>query len=246
MQPFFFIHIPKTAGTSLRAMLAHARPRVRCFPSRWRLWVNGGRYPGLAAYENAVRTGRHRCLAGHLPVAAARQLGCPEQWVLLRDPVDRALSNLRHLQRNVPEYRALELEALASRRPVVANHLWNLQCQFLQDLDASRMDGFRRGAQRPEIDLESALANLQRCRFVGITEQFAASVALAERTGGFRLPSLRHDNRGADRHGNGPSDALCERLAAMNQLDRVLYDTATQLFEDRCRGAAATPAPAAC
>ena len=227
----FLIHIPKTAGTSLREMLQRAKPRAACFPEGWRLMLNRGRYPSEERILRAARAGHFRFVAAHLPYAFAQQAGRLQCWVMVRNPVERAISNLHHFQRHSPRHRDMDLETLARRKSIVANHLADLQCQFLQDAvdpDAP----FRATLKPPTIDLASALENLERCEFIGITERFHESIRLAEHTAGLKLPGTKHVNRRPAGAEPFPGKLL-ERLRALNEADQILYDRACELFEER-------------
>ncbi|MDX1571560.1 MAG: hypothetical protein R3200_13850 [Xanthomonadales bacterium] len=229
----FLIHIPKTAGTSLREMLQRASPRAACFPQAWRLMLNRGRYPSEEATLRAAQSGRYRFVAAHLPYAFAQRAGRLPCWVMVRDPVKRAISNLRHFQRRSPRHRGMELRSLVRRKSIVVNHLTNLQCQFLQDA-VDPHAAFRATLEPPTIDLESALENLERCEFIGITERFDESIRLAEHTAGLKLPGAKHVNR-RPAAAEPFSEALLKRLRSLNEADQFLYERACELFDERLK-----------
>lgn len=115
-----FLHLPKTAGTSLRAALArHFRPEEVFRPE------------GLADWGEALADpGRYRFWAGHMPFSLVALIPPPVFVVtLLRDPVERILSLYtfwrRHADPARPHLRvAMECDLegfLASAEPAVRN-----------------------------------------------------------------------------------------------------------------------------
>ncbi|MFM2091611.1 MAG: hypothetical protein RLZZ127_2100 [Planctomycetota bacterium] len=95
--PLIVIHIPKTAGTSLRVMLEQ-----RLAPAE-RLWIYGTKetlsldQAGALPAETIRST---RVCMGHFPYGVHERLGvAPRYATVLRDPVDRVISRYRHALR---------------------------------------------------------------------------------------------------------------------------------------------------
>jgi Sulfotransferase family len=115
---FFFIHVMKTAGTTFRSQAAPNFARGEMFPNP---------FEDLTDLEKILRSievrrffdmpteqrDQIRFFAGHVPYAAAA-MTCPEAITLaiVRDPVDRTLSYLRHCQRGHAEHQSLPLEEI--------------------------------------------------------------------------------------------------------------------------------------
>jgi len=89
--PLFFMHIPKTAGMSMRQYLNEQyHPEEICPAERWQDLAGGAR--GVASY---------RLVRGHFRYNL-RELVAPgaHMLVVLRDPLRRTVSALRHLARD--------------------------------------------------------------------------------------------------------------------------------------------------
>jgi hypothetical protein len=123
-----FIHVMKTAGTTLLTELRTVLPpesvwpadTARSGPDSEEHWLGMRQYASLSALMDlpvAVRT-RLSLVAGHHPYALRSVLDGwseTEPWsviTLLRDPVARTLSHLGQLQRGQPEGDRMSLEAI--------------------------------------------------------------------------------------------------------------------------------------
>jgi hypothetical protein len=93
------MHIPKTAGTSLRWMLEDEFGSRQVYPGEYYLksLSNGWYLTGSAILSEYSHLPFHRVLVGHFTAAMADMV--PEQYrtaTILREPIQRSLSVLAH------------------------------------------------------------------------------------------------------------------------------------------------------
>ncbi|MCL5255755.1 MAG: sulfotransferase family protein [Gammaproteobacteria bacterium] len=108
MRPLFFIHIPKTAGTSLRVALEKSLGAAAICadygdgnPQTSQV-VQDCMFNGIAdPYQLALQQPRSRVLTGHIPVAKYAPLFAVQDiFTLVREPTARVISEYFHFQRH--------------------------------------------------------------------------------------------------------------------------------------------------
>ena len=230
-KPHFFIHIPKTAGTAFKKLLEEKHLGGRFFPSRAYVDKNGGLYPHL---PELIKLDQPRktpsILIGHYPYATQQMVkGVPKKIVILRDPVERVISNIYHIKNydtrmegKTPE----EVYKLGSW------HFSNLQVRYLTDKGIHPNMRFLDGKPLKQPQLKSAVANMRSCEVVGISKQLDRTVDLANKALGWSLSTPKQVN--VARTPKVISDKLRKRIIADNQLDQKLFDMATQRFNNLC------------
>jgi hypothetical protein len=103
-QRIFFIHIAKTAGTSMRRMLEREFGARLVYPGSHHLrLLPEANYPhGSEILRDFARLPPHNVLTGHVTAAMADMLPRPYRTAtIVREPIQRSLSMLGHFSRNL-------------------------------------------------------------------------------------------------------------------------------------------------
>lgn len=207
------VHVPKTAGTAFRAILE-------------------GLHPGRVALDEGHAEGTYvdldaRCIHGHF--RSAHYLRLTERPMLLawlRDPVERIVSHYEFLRRTPPSAllrnpfgRAVREGRLSLEEFAAAPQVRNLQAFFLN--------------HAPRV--EDAVASLD---FVGIVEEFDASLALLARVLDLTaVPAASRENVNAARAARErypiPPGMRAE-IQRRNALDERLYAEGRRHFARLC------------
>jgi len=266
-----FVHVPKTAGTTIRAALATVyAPAERAFVYHPSV-PDSVTTEGLAAWSHERRAGL-RLVMGHIAFGIHAELPGPSRYVtMLREPMDRLISLFdyfrsgtfpegtgaaRQHDRLVAEDIDIDVYAFDTKHPRWDNQMVRL-LSGRNDAPFGRCD---------ETMLRQALDNVDE-RFHGILlqEHMAPSMNALAAITGRPLPSLaerqRRDGRGwrvlqrirrevvwhnATR-GRRPLDevdpAALERMRDLNQLDLELYRVAAERFDSTVRDVTAEPTP---
>jgi Sulfotransferase family len=248
-----FLHMPKTGGHSFKQVL-FARFGVAAVG-----FVNG-RDEYLALVRGWI-PGRFAAVHGHMPLGLAHAIreACT-YYVVLRDPVDRFVSDYYHLYNTVehPLHRVIRGEGIGlgdyARRATPADPLFfnsqNAQVRRLATYDpaAVRDDGAYWWLTRPRADaamLEEAKANLvEQIRHFGIFERLEASMQGFAGLLGATLHRVPRENVTPHRVGVDTLDA--ETVAAIreaNRWDLELYAWARARFDAETGWAADAAAP---
>lgn len=215
MEPLFFVHVPKTAGTSFR----HGAERA--FGSEGIVYDYGpeasqtsaltqecvyGQYPDVARLYRECREHGVSMLAGHVPASKyAPFSGVASMVTFVRDPLQRTASEYSHFQR-LHGYQGSFREFMSM--PLMINR------------QASIFGG---------VDMEAI-------GVVGLTENYSESLELINARFGIDIQQ-REDNRGKPKVGElhkvSPEDEKVFRRR--NAKDFSLYDRCRKMFETRLR-----------
>ena len=245
-----FIHVPKTAGTTVRNILVMNEPGERTRALNNVFKGGGGFDSGLI---ERLRSGKGpldrsptdlataKILRGHCPLGIRDYLGEHVQegrevhyFTFLRNPVDRILSHYFLIREERRGYGSGK-HALA---PLPADPtLENMrECGYIHDNLQTRMLS---GLPEPfgEVTdgmLKQAKGNLRDgLIFFGLTERFAESVVLAKQRLGLRSILYKTEGRrnSARPRGQDVPEELREAAERCNRYDIELYRYAQELFD---------------
>ena len=229
----FFLHIPKTAGTTFRFIMRQHFQGCTTQPPRYIEIKNRG-YPHffypMELPENEIETCRY--LSGHYSFIFKHLLGKNCQVLtFLRDPVARAISNLNHFQQNNNLFKELSIEEIYDYVKVSMN---NLQVRFLAPRSFEGNLSLLPSESVSEQIFNDARENLRLCYLVGICEQFDSSIALLEKKWNTRLPYKSHTRQNVTKQKAELSTELLEKIKTDNHYDIQLYDIAKKIFVNEC------------
>lgn len=243
----YFLHIPKTAGATLIHNLDNHFDSREIFPAL--LLSDLLQTPDLIERLNSSRF-----IRGHFDAVLSTLITRPlKMFTVLRDPVARTVSQIRHARR-APEVGYWDTSKVLD--PDVVDALdegaWletDAARAFLSNVQVgcltSEWAGFsirpHWDVTRPTISDENRLAiaqaRLDQCCFVGIQERFDDSLRLLSFTVGLNLSrEMTSYNLGTPgrRDAVAQEDArpeFLERVRRLNDLDATIYDSAVRRFE---------------
>jgi hypothetical protein len=246
---FFVVHMQKTAGTTLRDRFRASYSDSEIYPNS-----TDGRDKRLSVISVThllerwgARRGEIRLIAGHFPLSTIELLDAPFVTLsIVRDPVDRTLSYLRHQKKINAEDRTRSLIEIYNDpfrfRGLIRNHMVRMFSIGSTEMLAG--DGVLTDVGDSVERLErakQALANLDAFGLQSDFEDFWLDVA---KRYALDVGTTIRSNT------TEPEDAppeLVERIVADNQLDIEFYSYAQWLYEnkkkERSSGACPSSAP---
>ncbi|MGI4860826.1 MAG: hypothetical protein ACRYHA_28620 [Janthinobacterium lividum] len=238
----FFLHIPKTAGTSIVSIVEDNMSVVDVIKMKR---IRNSYYNG---YVDIDLIGGVEALAGHIPLSFSGLMRKPvRKVVFLRDPVGLVMSRFHHYKKtgDIPAATDL-LEFMASP---YSECLSNMQTKWLAGVeignlpnaddsaDASADDSAGKQGYSPPVAASKADFSLARHRLstfdvVGIFEALEESISAMCATLGFsRVAGEVRLNVGA--YESVRDARLLDAIARNNAFDLALYNFGVTLFRDR-------------
>jgi hypothetical protein len=224
-QRYFFVHIMKTAGSALRRRLMNHFDDAAVYPAKG---LDGTDPVKLVSSVDCLRErlgargDQIRVIVGHFPLRTIDEIdGRYTTLTLLREPVERMLSQLRHRQES--EHRSEPLdEAYDNFQGLANNNMTKMLSLTPEEMSASiftRLDLNRDHLERAK----EALAGIDA---VGLQERFEDFCDLLAARFGWRLGEPEVVNTTAPVE---VPESLRTRIAEDNALDVELYEFAKQL-----------------
>ncbi len=243
IEPFFFVHVPKTAGGSVSAILRTMFPEEDICP-----------HPAVGAWEASQLRG-YRLYSGHFSIDFVDQVAGAEsvRLIMLRHPVARVISLFDYLRSYRWEHQsAFWTDQEKARRLVnsgslgeflnmsfAANAVYN---QVAQVLLGERSTLLLNDESRAT---DEALRALERFAWVGITERFTDSIDVLTKTLGLpTVPSLpwahcTYQPSASEAHmfepvcKTIPTEKERRRILDGNRVDIAIYRRGCEILRER-------------
>lgn len=228
---FFFVHLQKTGGISLLWRLRRVFPDPAIYPdaSDGDMWADQPQMSVdrlLQRWSVRRRRAQIRLIAGHFPLATTALLGEEfTSFTILREPVARTASFLRHYRANHPQWQSRSLTDLFDDPFVNRNILRNHMTKMLGLAPDEMTAGVLTLPDLGEHHLAAACRNLEDMGLVGLTEQMEDFAAGLERRFGWDLGDPIRSNESA---AQALDPGLADRIVAENDLDVRLYQFAAE------------------
>ncbi len=170
MARFFFIHVMKTAGTSFVRQAQQQFPPETVYPCPAIDWVGPHDFdayiniPRLLALA-PERRAEIRIYTGHFPYYVAEELD-PDLTTLtvLREPIERTVSVLKHFKRVEERFRPCSLETIYDDRQIFRFFVENHQTKVFSLVGADNEQAINCGLTLDDERFERARKNLARRR----------------------------------------------------------------------------------
>ncbi|MGK7943896.1 MAG: sulfotransferase family 2 domain-containing protein [Microcystaceae cyanobacterium] len=232
----YFLHLRKTAGTSLAKAINSATTSPSLVSvDNWKDYFLSLYFSQQPSFDGKIiRT--HSFYGIHL--MNARHLISKKRYTyltILRDPIERAISYYYYVKRErEPRYKHPHAD-LANRLEIEDFYqkpgLKNEQTRIIAGIASKRLKTWKKGNSLLLAMAKSHLAN--QFAVVGITERFNETIDLINQTFNWKLPNdapSKKVNQSRPKQDELSAETL-NSLRESHQLDLELYQFAKQLFE---------------
>lgn len=227
----FYIHVPKTAGTTFKTIIETLYPWQEIF------WAKNKKYVGdKIGRLSEADIQKLRIVAGHTPFGMHEYFPFQnfQYFTFLRHPVDRAISHYYYLKRtpNQKFYHYINEQGY-SLHQLLEERLFmnfNMQTYWLTGIDK---DYFRNGNQDEET-INLALHNIDKYfTFIGLNDRFDESLILLKRKLGWSMPYYASKNvtQKRDKQADFSAETI-DLIKETNKMDMRLYEYCQSWFEE--------------
>ena len=228
-----FLHIPKTAGTTLNQILD------REYKNKYSFYIEIERKKLFEEFQSDLTNKDINLLRGHFEFGIHLIVKSPAYYLtFLRNPVDRVISEYYYIlsKSNHPYHAKLKNEKVNLDEFVkLYNHINNLQVKKISGTNFSQhFDNIELTLYEESI-LETAKRNLENYfPVVGLTEHFDESLLLLRKEFGWDWPYYEKKNVTVKpKKFEEIPLSIIEIIKEKNQLDIELYEYAKQLFNNK-------------
>jgi len=221
-----FIHIPKTAGTTLTSLLNSKFHQSKICPAE--VWSEIVDIPieELAQYQ---------LFRGHFFYDIGELLPRKPVYItMLRHPIERVISGYEFMRRNVPTRTEALLNHHKAKTMTLMEYVSDLENPSMSNSQTRHLS-LSRYKDEPEEWLAIAKRHLTEFACFGLVERFQDSMALLSYTFGWNplaeYSNLMIGSRQLKQDQLEPE--VLETIANRNALDLALYEYAQELFADR-------------
>ena len=233
-KPLIFLHLPKTAGTTLRAVFAGRYPAKRT-------WLIGQDIN--ADIENFValdETQRHRIrlLMGHMSFGLHRYMAPGAVYfTLLREPVSRVWSEYRFLKRNTQHPFHAAIAPMSLEEYLESDYTGQTSNGQTRLLCGNHEPGRPGIAGRDDLDeshLNIALENIgKHFLLAGTQDHLEECLLLLARDLGWLLPPFHIKRNVSTVGGEKPTAEQVQMISVRNELDARLFFHVSQAIDSR-------------
>jgi hypothetical protein len=221
-----FVHLPKTAGTTLHKIITHQYPK-----SRIRIHHDSDGPPS-AELASRIKARDASIVMGHFSVGLHAFIPDLRYITCLRDPAQRVISHYNHALNDPGHYLHREATSISLAKYVSSGLSGELSDGMTRML--AGISDFHHGTVT-EDTLAIALANIES-RFDAVipSERFDEGILLLAQDLGWKTPYyLRRKVGRYPRLATSPDPETIRIIEEYNRFDRQLYDFCSEKFEKR-------------
>jgi len=233
-RPFFFVHVMKTAGATFRQHVYNNFADGEVYPIKG---VDDMFHANTSIQYLLDRSPEQhaatRAYTGHFPFIASQMLDCnPITFTILRDPIDRTISYLKHAKVTHAQHADLELDEIYDDEFYFKCFMHNHQVKIFAMDRTDKLESYMDVIDIDEKRVETALAHLDEVDHVGFTDDLGHLMGTLSERYGWSFDEV------PDIHVSDPIDlpaGLRERITVDNAADIEFYNRARARLHPHAR-----------
>ena len=232
---FFFIHMMKTGGGTFRQHVYRNFRAGEVYPDREHDPDMRRANTRLDYLLNISRERRMSTMAytGHFPFVATDLMGGRFVTItILRHPVERTLSHLKHYKRYRPQCQEMSLEEIYDDHSFFTTLIHNYQSKLFALTAEDYVMSQTHILEVTDDRLAIAKRNLESVDVLGLNEHYGALVEEMQQRFGWQFDAQVQNQHVSD-NAWAASPVLLRRIAEDNSADLAFYDHARELFASR-------------
>lgn len=220
---FYFLHIPKTAGTTFRLVLYDNFGQSSIYPNYYDFVAKqNSRYLGWKEFESMHRQifpENKKLLIGHFGIHPLQLYAQhpPKTLCFFREPVRRVMSSIVFHMVKTRRYAGMSIDEILEK------HLKS------ESMIQARSLGYMPKAH----NISQVLKRIDQLDFIGISEQFERSLNLCNETFNWKLKNSSPQNVGTYSKSTFSENQI-QLINDAVAVDRIIYEYALSNFEKRC------------
>jgi hypothetical protein len=225
----YFLHIPKTAGSSLRQVVEanYASDEIEVIGVHWTNWLRSDDVQRRIAGKPNIKA-----VHGHFSFGLHEDIGGPARYVtFLRRPRERVISGYFHLRRHPKNPLRSTVEHMTLEDYIASELVLDADNGMVRRVSGV-MDTVPFG-EVTETHLEQAISNIDtHFVFAGTLENFDASLYLLSERLSWRRRHYSKERQGTNRRSYQPEDETVRMIDELNRFDTALYDAVATRLAD--------------
>ncbi|MFT5260296.1 MAG: hypothetical protein ACI810_002047 [Gammaproteobacteria bacterium] len=235
-QHLIFLHLPKAGGSTLRTILNREYGVKASHIISERMHQD---FKDLEQLDEQHKQ-KIKLLIGHMGFGVHAYLPGPCKYIsMLRDPIERVVSEYRYIQVNqkhVHHEKVKNLSLMEFLSSGLTTQVSNGQTRLLSGMHDNNPVGIQCARPVTQLDFDEAVKNIEAWfPVLGLVDKYEETLLLWKKAFGWRWPWYAPENVNPSNKGRTLSEGELAAVTTINEYDIKLYQIAQTLFHQNIK-----------